>query len=84
MDYVGQLSVSMTFTADDSMMCVNVTIIDDPTVEGNQSFSVSLQTDANEPVILTPTQQATVIIVDDDSKSSKVPFTTSGECVFHV
>lgn len=62
------MSVSLTFTADDSMMCVNVTIIDDTTVEGNQSFSVSLQSDPNEPVNLTPTQQATVIIVDDDSK----------------
>lgn len=70
MDY-STVSGSLTFTASDSMMCVNVTIIDDPTVEGNQSFSLSLQSDANEPVIFTPTQQATVIIIDDDSKSSK-------------
>ena len=73
MDY-SQLSASLTFTADDSMMCVNVTIIDDPTVEGDQSFSVSLQTDVNEPVNLTPNQQAVVVIVDDDSKSAKAKF----------
>ena len=57
--------------AGDTMMCVNVTIMDDLTVEGNQSFSVSLQSDVNEPVMLTPVQQAIVVIVDDDSKSIK-------------
>ena len=81
-DYM-PVSVNLTFTADDSMMCVNLTILDDTIVEGNQSFSVSLQSEANQPVIFTPHQEAIVVILDDDGKSSKV-FTTFGVSVFHV
>ena len=66
-------TISLTFTADDLMgsaMCVNITIINDVIVEGNQSFSVSLL--SGDPVVFSPTQQATVIITDDnDSKSRK-------------
>ena len=43
---------------------MNVTIEDDDVVEPDQSFFVSLT--SSDPVYITPTSQAEVVIVNDD------------------
>ena len=50
-----------------SERCVDITILDDDVIEGDQSFEVSLST--SDPVFLTPIDQAVVnIATDNDSK----------------
>ena len=61
----------LTFTAADmvgSAMCINVTIIDDTVLEGDESFTLSLS--SADPVLF-GTNQASVVIIDNDGKSDK-------------
>ena len=47
------------------MMCINVTIVDDAILEGDQSFTLSLS--SADPVLF-DIDQASVVIMDDDSE----------------
>lgn len=60
--------VFQTGDAINSTACVDVDIIDDEVVELVETFSVSL--DSDDPVIIDPIQEATISIIDNDSKSS--------------
>jgi hypothetical protein len=48
-------------------MCINVTIVEDAVLEGDQSFTLSLST--VDPVLF-GTDQASVVIIDNDSEST--------------
>ena len=48
------------------MMCINVTIVDDAILEGDQSFTLSLS--SSDPVLF-DIDQTSVVIMDDDSES---------------
>ena len=54
-----------------SVVCANVTIIDDIIIEPDQSFAVSLST--MDPVFLTPISSAVVIIATDNDSKSVLP-----------
>ena len=57
---------SIVFTEDQTRHCIDITIIDDASVESNEFFSVVLST-IEERVMLNP-ESAIIIIEDSDSK----------------
>ena len=66
-DYTALANFPLTFYSGDPMgtsRCTNVTIIDDDIIEPDQSFSVLLS--STDPVYITPTSQAQVVIIDND------------------
>ena len=69
-DYVALTDFPLYYGAGsplNSERCVNIIIINDDVIEPDQSFAVSLSTD--DPVFLTPIDQAVVTIeTDNDSK----------------
>ena len=61
--------MSLTFTpgsSENDTRCVNVTIMDDNALEGNQTFSVILST--SNPNVMLRTNVTTITIIDNDSK----------------
>ena len=61
------VDASIVFSAGGvNVFCINITIVDDDILEGDQNFTVSLSSD--DPVIFDPLSEATVIITDNDSK----------------
>ena len=56
----------IVFNADNTEVCVSISILDDITVEGTETFSITLTTE--EPVFTIAT--TTVNIVDDGKKTS--------------
>lgn len=56
----------LTFSAQQTRQCVNVTILDDVLLEGVEDFSANLST-ADGQVALDP-QEAAVTIVDNDGR----------------
>ena len=69
-DFIDLIDATLTFMPGDdigTMVCENVTIVNDmDTVEPDQTFTVSLN--SSDPVVIAPTAEATVTIVDDDSE----------------
>ena len=64
-DYVA-VAEDLTFSASDTRICRDVTLVDDTTPEDDEDFTLTLTTtDVN--VMLTP-NEATVTISDNDSK----------------
>ena len=51
-------------SSDGAMRCENVTIIDDSVLEGDQSFTLTLN--ASDPSVILSTPMTTIIITDDD------------------
>ena len=73
-DYTSKASYPLTFSAGSPVgisQCANITIIDDLVVEPDQYFTVSLTT--TDPVYITPTSLAQVIITDNDCELLMVP-----------
>ena len=55
----------LTFTPDNSRMCVNIPVTKDTVVEGNENFTVTVT--SNDPTVqIGPNSNSTVTIVDDD------------------
>ena len=69
-DYNIPSTTSLTLTSTRNRTCMNVSIIDDRLVEGNETFSMSLRVsdtgDSRDQVKLGMTNMTTVTIVDDD------------------
>ena len=66
-DYTSKANYPLIFYAGSPVgisQCVNISIIDDLVVEPDQYFSVVLTT--TDPVYITPTSLAQVIIADND------------------
>ena len=65
------VDASIVFSAGGVIVsCINITIVNDVILEGDQNFTVSLS--SNDPVIFDPLSEATVIITDDDSMFVKL------------
>ena len=62
MDYI-PLSSSLTFNASSDMECVDVMIVDDTVVEGEESFTVSLTT--SDPDVMVENGTVVVVIMED-------------------
>ena len=54
----------MSGSTDNATRCVDITIIDDDALEGNQTFTVTLTTSDLSVVILS--DETTVLIMDND------------------
>ncbi len=64
---------TLNFGSEDSMMCINVTVIDDDKVEGNETFTISLSVNTTDvSYTFVGPMQATVIIVDNDGTFTMV------------
>ena len=73
-DYTSVADYPLTFSAGNPVgisRCANIDIIDDLVVEPDQYFSVSLA--SADPVYVTPTSLAQVIIADNDCELLMVP-----------
>ena len=70
MDYIGLGGQRLIFTPTSSAVarqCIDITIIDDALNEGDKTFSVKLQTNPNDSVvILGGIPSATVTIISND------------------
>ena len=60
------ISSTLTLTSSTTMVAVLIPIIDDSVVETDEQFTVVLS--SSDPNVLTSNNQATVTIVNDDSK----------------
>ena len=51
-----------------SMECINVTIVDDDNFEVNQSFTIEITGTSDNDLQVGPDDSTTVFIIDDDRK----------------
>ncbi len=56
------------FSAEETEVSINVTILPDSVLENNEAFIVRLSSEANERVDFDLGTETTVSIIDDDSK----------------
>ncbi len=68
MDYI-PLSSSLTFNASSDMECVDVMIVDDTVVEGEESFTVSLTT--SDPDVMVENGTVVVVVIMEDPDDGK-------------
>ena len=67
-DYTAAPGATLTFGPGKDRDCTTIEIVNDPLVEGEESFTVTLQ--STDPDVNTgPPDSATIIIRDDDSKN---------------
>ena len=62
------LDVTLTFSETATVITVNVTLLDDNALEGDEDFKAQLSTSSGSNVGL-PVPDAIITIVDDDSKT---------------
>ena len=60
------LSVELEFNLDTSEVCINIGIINNDILEGNEEFSVMLF--ANDPQVIVSPDSAAITIMDNDSE----------------
>jgi len=68
-DFVGQTNTIVTFAPDESVQFVNVTVVNDDTLENTEMFTAML-TAAPGSMVMIGASTATATIIDDDSKPS--------------
>lgn len=56
------------FTADNSEVCFNVTVVTDDIYENDETFTVTVTTDDDQAIVQPDRMTGTVTITDDDSK----------------
>ena len=61
-DYTAINSQPVTFSSAPSQMCVSINIIDDPTIEPNERFTVMLE--STDPAVQLMSTTATITILD--------------------
>ena len=67
-DFSGQSDVLVTFSPDETEQYVNVSVVNDEILEGNEMFTATL-TSNDSTVINSSNNTATATIIDTDSKS---------------
>ena len=64
------LDVTLTFSESVTMITVNISLLDDNTLEGDEDFRAQLSTNSGSNVGVGP--DAIITIIDDDSKTPLV------------
>ena len=70
-DYIRPTSSHHMFasgSSDGTTECVNIMIVDDDALEGNQTFTVSLRTADTNDEVMVVANLTRITIIDDDSK----------------
>jgi len=67
-DFTGQTNTIVTFAPDESVQFVNVTVVNDDTLESTEMFTAMLTAIPRSMVMIGAAGTATATITDDDSK----------------
>ena len=68
-DFIGQTNTIVTFAPDETVQFVNVTVVNDDTLESTEMFTAML-TAIPGSMVMIGASTATATIIDDDSKPS--------------
>ena len=72
-DFTGQTNTIVTFAPDESVQIVNVTVVNDDTLESTEMFTAMLTATPGSMVMIGAADTATATITDDDSKPQYHP-----------
>ena len=67
-DFIGQINTTVTFAPDETVQIVNVTVVNDDTLESTEMFTAMLTATPGSMVMIGAADTATATITDDDSK----------------
>ena len=69
-DFTGQTNTMVTFAPDETVQIVNVSVVNDNTLESTEMFTAMLTATPGSMVMIGAADTATATITDDDSKLS--------------